>query len=85
MKKLLIITLILSAVFCFGCSSKNDDSNNMVKLNKVDISALSNQKIKNIIVINKFVVSFIYFLIKHKLYFFLIIIIVITFSYTYNY
>ena len=49
MKKLLIITLILSAVFCFGCSSKNDDSNNMVKLNKVDISALSNQKIKNII------------------------------------
>ena len=49
MKKLLIITLILSAVFCFGCSSKNDDSSNMVKLNKVDISALSNQKIKNII------------------------------------
>ena len=40
MKKLLIITLILSAVFCFGCSSKNDDSSNMVKLNKVDISTL---------------------------------------------
>ncbi|MGN1033930.1 MAG: hypothetical protein ACI4PU_10675 [Intestinibacter sp.] len=48
MKKLLLIILILSTVFSFGCSNK-DNSSNTVKLNKVDISALSNQKIKNII------------------------------------
>lgn len=49
MKKVLLITLIISSIFCFGCSHKNDDSDIMVKLNKVDISSLSNPKIKNII------------------------------------
>ena len=48
MKKILIITLIISSIFCFGCSNSND-SENMVKLNKIDISALNNRKIKNII------------------------------------
>ena len=49
MKKLLLITLIISSILCFGCSKNNDDSDIMVKLNKVDISAISNPKIKNII------------------------------------
>ena len=49
MKKLLLITLIISSILCFGCSKNNDDSDIMVKLNKVDISSLSNPKIKNII------------------------------------
>ena len=49
MKKLLLITLIISSILCFGCSHKNDDLDNMVKLNKVDITSLSNPQIKNII------------------------------------
>ena len=48
MKKILLITLIISSIFFFGCSNSND-SENMVKLNKIDISALNNRKIKNII------------------------------------
>lgn len=48
MKKIFIIALIISSIFCFGCSHKGD-SETMVKLNKIDISALSNRKIKNII------------------------------------
>ena len=46
MKKFSIIALILMTLFTFGCSKK-DTSDNMVKLNKVDISAISNQQIKN--------------------------------------
>ena len=46
MKKFSIIALILMTIFTFGCSKK-DTSDNMVKLNKVDISAISNQQIKN--------------------------------------
>ncbi len=48
MKKLLLIILILSTLLCFGCS-KNDSSDSMVKLNKVDISSLSNQQMKRFI------------------------------------
>ena len=46
MKKFSIIALILMTIFTFGCNKK-DTSDNMVKLNKVDISAISNQQIKN--------------------------------------
>lgn len=46
MKKLYITLLIIITIFTFGCS-KNNTSDNMVKLNKVDISAISNQQIKN--------------------------------------
>ena len=46
MKKLSIIALIIMTIFTFGCSKK-DTSDNMVKLNKVDISAISNQQIKD--------------------------------------
>lgn len=48
MKKLYITLLIIITIFTFGCS-KNNTSDNMVKLNKVDISAISNQQIKNFI------------------------------------
>ena len=44
MKKFSIIALILMTIFTFGCSKNTSD--NMVKLNKVDISAISNQQIK---------------------------------------
>lgn len=47
MKKILIVVLVLFSIFAFGCS-KNEDSN-VIKLNKVDIAALSNAKIKNIV------------------------------------
>lgn len=45
MKKLSIIILITLAIFAIGCTKK-DTSDNMVKLNKVDISAINNQQIK---------------------------------------
>lgn len=40
MKKFSIIALILMTIFTFGCSKK-DTSDNMVKLNKVDIQLLA--------------------------------------------
>lgn len=46
MKKFSIIILIIITIFTFGCSKK-DDSDNMVKLNKVDILAINNSQIKN--------------------------------------
>ena len=46
MKKLSIIILVIITLFTFGCK-KNDTSDNMVKLNKVDVSALNNTQIKN--------------------------------------
>ena len=48
MKKFSIIALIIMTIFTFGCSKK-DTSDNMVKLNKVDISAINNQQLKNFI------------------------------------
>lgn len=46
MKKFSIIILIIITIFAFGCSKK-DASDNMVKLNKVDISAINNSQIQN--------------------------------------
>lgn len=47
MKKLLLASLIFLTVFTFGCG-KDDSLNDMIKLNKIDISSLSNSKIKKI-------------------------------------
>ena len=48
MKKLSIVILVIIALFAFGCK-KEDTSNNMVKLNRVDISSISNTQLKNFI------------------------------------
>lgn len=47
MKKILLSILVISTIFCFGCNK--DDNSDMVQLNPIDITALSNKDIKDVV------------------------------------